>query len=419
MCAQIFSWRLDMQKKWIAFLVRPCLFVCLMMILAGCASGAPGGPTPTPIPQLVSTQQVTFKVTRGAIEAQQDISGEVVTAEQDKLFFRASGNIDQINVKTGDFFKKGDVLAELQISDLLDQLQQAQIDLKVAQDNLNIDKLQKAYNLQNAQSDAVIAQKNVDLATIALTSARGTQWQTAEINLEIAQEKLKTAQAMLELVKGEVNSNLQQVVDKNQLAVERLQKQIGDRQLIAPYDGVVLQIRLTPGISITAYDDTVALVGNPTQLIIQVPWDNQLSTTLTPLTPVSLFMNQDKSKLYPVKYIPEFLPISTSTGGITTGSTGTITLNFLYFSAPADLTYAQLPVGNRVNLHIILGSKQDALLLPPPAIRGNDVFKYVIVLEDNYHRRVEVVSIGIQTIQAWEVISPNLKEGDVILGPNQ
>jgi HlyD family secretion protein len=408
-----------MQKKWVAAWVRPCLLACLLITLAGCASGGPNGPTPTPIPQIVSTQQITFKVERGPIEAQQDISGEVVTAEQDKLYFRASGNVDQINVKTGDSFKKGDVLAELQINDLLDQLQQAQIDLKVSQDNLNIDKLQKAYNLQSAQSDVVIAQKDVDLATIALNNSRGAQQQTAQINLEIAQEKLKTAQAMLDLVKGKANSDLQQVVDKNQLTVERLQKQIGDRQLVAPYDGVVLHIALTPGISVTAYDDTVALVGNPNQLIIQVPWDNQLSTTLTPDTPVSLYMSQDTSKMYPIKYIPEFLPISSSTGGITTGAGGGITLNFLYFTAPDNLTYAQLPVGSRVNLQIILGSKQDALLLPPPAIRGNDVFKYVIVLEDSYHRRVEVVAIGIQTTQKWEVISPDLKEGDVILGPNQ
>jgi multidrug efflux pump subunit AcrA (membrane-fusion protein) len=406
-----------MQKKWIAALVRPCLLVVLLVTLAGCAPGGPNGPTPTPIPQLVSTQQVTFKVTRGPIEAQREISGEVVTAEQDKLYFRTSGNVDQINVKTGDTFKKGDVLAELQISDFLDQLQQAQIDLKVAQDNLSIDKLQKAYDLQNAQSDAVIAQKQVDLATIAFNNSGGSQ--AAQINLDIANERLKTAQAMLALVNGKANTDLEQVVEKNQLTVTRLQKQIEDRQLVAPYDGVVLNIRLTPGISVTAYDDTVALVGNPDQLIIQVPWDNQLSTTLTPLTPASLFMNQDKTTPYPVKYMPEFLPISSSTGGITSGSGGSISLNFLYFAAPETLTSETLPVGTRVTLQIVLGNKQDALLLPPPAIRGNDLFKYVIVLEDEYHRRVEVVSIGIQTTQEWEVISPDLKEGDIVLGPTQ
>jgi hypothetical protein len=73
-------------------------------------------------------------------------------------------------------------------------------------------------------------------------------------------------------------------------------------------------------------------------------------------------------------------------------------------------------VGTEVRLNLILGSKQDALLLSPAALRGNDAFSYVIVLEDDYHRRVEVVSIGIKTADKWEVIG-NLKAGDQILGP--
>ena len=73
-------------------------------------------------------------------------------------------------------------------------------------------------------------------------------------------------------------------------------------------------------------------------------------------------------------------------------------------------------MGNAVRLNVILASKQDALLLSPAAIRGNDSFKYVIVLEDAYHRRVEVVTIGVKTVDKWEVIA-NLKAGDQILGP--
>ena len=56
-------------------------------------------------------------------------------------------------------------------------------------------------------------------------------------------------------------------------------------------------------------------------------------------------------------------------------------------------------VGQAVRLNVILGTKQDALLLSPAAIRGNDSFRYVIVLEDAYHRRVEVVTIGVKTVE--------------------
>ncbi len=259
--------------KRVNFLVRLGLFAflapSLVLSLAGCSALGGNSPTPTPLPQVVSTEQITFQVKKGPIVALRDIQGEVVPTRQDKLYFRASGFVDQINVKDGDMFKKGDILAELQVSDLLDQLQQAQIDLQVAQNNLNSDNLQRAYDIQQSESDAVIAQKQVDLATITLNNSAGSQREIAQINLDIAQEKLKTAQSWLALVQGRVNSDLEQVVQKNQLAVSRLEKQISDRRLIAPYDGVVLHIAVIPGMSVTAYDETVAMVGDPTDLVIQ------------------------------------------------------------------------------------------------------------------------------------------------------
>ena len=401
------------------FSLLACLATSIGVALAGCAALASNSPTPTPLPQVVSTEQTTFTVTKGPITAERDIQGEVIPTHQDQLFFRATGSVDQVNFKDGDTFKKGDVIAELQIDDLLSQLQQAQIDLKVSQDNLAVDKLQRADNVQQAQSDAVIAQKQVDLATITLNSASDTDIQIAQINLDIANEKLKTAQSYLALVQGQVNSDLEQVVQKNQVAVDRLQSQISDRQLIAPYDGILLHIAVSPGQNANAYDDTVALVGDPSQLIIQIPYDNQLVTTLNVNTEAYLYINPDKNPMYPIKYIPDFLPITSNKQGYSTSSSGLITVNYLYFAMPETIPADQAPVGSRVNLLVILGKKQDALLLPPPAIRGNDAFKYVIVLEDGYHRRVEVVSLGIQTTTEWEVIANNLKEGDVVLGPSQ
>ena len=63
-----------------------------------------------------------------------------------------------------------------------------------------------------------------------------------------------------------------------------------------------------------------------------------------------------------------------------------------------------------------MGQKEDALLLSPLAIRGSDVFRYVIVLEDEYHRRVEVVNIGLRGDKLWE-IQADLEAGERILGP--
>jgi hypothetical protein len=117
-----------------------------------------------------------------------------------------------------------------------------------------------------------------------------------------------------------------------------------------------------------------------------------------------------------VTFIPNFLPISNEQSGITQSSSGDVTVNFLYFSIPEDTPRDMFQVGAAVRLNVILGRADDALLLSPAAIRGTDAFSYVIVLEDDYHRRVEVVSIGVKTVEKWEVIA-NLKAGDQILGP--
>lgn len=400
-----------MLKKWVSIL----FLVGLLASLAGCASREQYSATPTPLPQIVSSQKIVFTVERGPIISQIDITGEIVPAHQDKLYFGTSGFINRVLVKSGDQFKKGDLLAELKLDDLLDQLQQAQIDLEVSQQNLAIDQIQKVYDLQLAESDAIIAQKQVELAQINLDSAVGTQQVVAQLNLDIALEHVKTAEARLALVKARVNTHMDQVVKRNQNTVDSLNRLIAERQLIAPYDGIVMDMSIIPGTQATAFT-YAAVVGDPSHIVVQVGYDADLVNNVDASTAAYIYPTKEPEPEYQVKFISNFLPISHKQSGITLTPSGDVIVNFLYFSVPDDTPRDVVQVGNAVRLKVILGSKQDALLLSPAAIRGNDSFRYVIVLEDDYHRRVEVVTIGIKTVEKWEVIA-NLKAGDQILGP--
>ncbi|MCC7361466.1 MAG: biotin/lipoyl-binding protein [Anaerolineales bacterium] len=395
--------------------IRLLFLAGLLAATAGCAAGGQGRATPTPLPQIVSAQQIVFTVERGPIVSERDVAGEIVPASQDKLYFSASGIVSRVLVKNGDEFKQGDLLAELKLDDLLDQLQQAQIDLQVSQQDLAVDQAQKAYELQQAESEAVIAQKQVELAQIALASAVGAQQAVAQLNLEIAQEYVKTAEARLTLVRARADTQVDQVVQRNQNTVDSLNRLITERQLIAPYDGIVMVMSLTPGAQATAYD-TAAVVGDPSQLVVQTPFEYELANNVDVGTPAYIFPTREPEPNYPVQYLANFLPISNEQSGITESSSGDVLVNFLYFSVPESASREALRVGQAVRLHVILGSVPEALLLSPAAIRGNDSFKYVIVLEDDYHRRVEVVSIGVKTDEKWQVIA-NLQAGDQILGP--
>ena len=313
--------------------------------------------------------------------------------------------------KNGDRFKKGDLLAELKLDDLLDQFQQAQIDLQVSRQNLALDQKQKAYDLQQAESDAIIAQKQVGLAQISLDSADDSQRAVAQLNLDIAQEHAKTAQAHLALVKTTADTPMDQAVKLDQNTVDSLNRRIAERQLIAPYDGIVLSMPIIPGTQATAFA-AAAVVGDPSHLVVQAPYDADLVNYVDVSTTAYIYPTKQPEPKYQVKFIANFLPIS----GISQTPNADVIVNFLYFSIPDDTPRDVVQVGNAVRLNVILGSKQDALLLSPAAIRGNDSFRYVIVLEDDYHRRVEVVTIGVKTVEKWEVIA-NLKPGNQILGP--
>ena len=400
-----------MLKQW----VRILFLASLLASLAGCGAGAQSSATPTPLPQIVSSQQIVFTVERGPIILQQDVSGEIVPAHQDKLYFGTAGLINRVPVKRGDRVKKGDVLAELKLDDLPNQLQQAQIDLQIAQQNLAIDKVQQAYDLQQAESEAIIAQKQVALAQINVDAAVGTPRAVAQLNSDIAQEQLKTAEARLALVKARADTPLDQVVQRNQNTVDSLNRLVAERQLIAPYDGIVLVVRLLPGLQATAFA-TAVVVGDLGDVVVQVPWEDNLANHVDASTAAYLYPTKAPEPKYPVTFIPNFLPISNKQSGSTETPSGDLNVNYLYFSLPAGAPRAVVQVGNAVHLNVILGSNPDALLLSPAALRGGDAFSYVIVLENDNHRRVEVVTIGVKTVDKWEVIA-NLKAGDQILGP--
>ena len=88
-------------------------------LLVGCSAGGQNMPTSTPLPQVVDKQNVIFTVERGSIASVLNITGEIVPAEQAELYFNAPGIVSRVLVNPGDKVKKGDLLAELQVDDVI------------------------------------------------------------------------------------------------------------------------------------------------------------------------------------------------------------------------------------------------------------------------------------------------------------
>ncbi len=390
------------------------LLILLAFLFTSCGASGQFGPTPTPLPPVVSEEKIIFPVERGRITAQRDVYAEVAPAQQDELFFRASGFIDRITVKPGDMVKAGDILAELQIDDLLNQLQQARLELEISQGSLAQAKLRHTFDVENAESDAVIAQDQVTLARLRYEQAGSSTKEAAKVELSMAEERLKTALSWVEVVKGTTDTGLEASVKRNQLAVDRLERLVSERQIIAPYDGIILDSFYSPASNVEAFLP-VLMVGDPSRLLLRISFDQELAAILDETTQVTLLDKSDPDAAYPVQFLPDFLPVTNQKTGLST-SGDEIKLNYHYFSPKEALPAGLIEPGEGVKLRVVMGEKQDALLLPPAAIRGSDAFQYVIVLEDDQHRRVEIVQIGLKTTGLWEIIA-DLKEGDQVLGP--
>ena len=160
---------MEKSKVWVFVSV-----LCTVIVLAACAPGSGGSPTPTPLPPVSSYEKSIFTVEEGPIVEEKQLMGEIVPSRQEELFFRASGFVTRVSVKQGDVVKKGTVLAEMQVDDLLNQLQQARIDLEVAQANLAKDKAQREYDIQKATAEVTIWKMRVASTAIGLLRYTGT-----------------------------------------------------------------------------------------------------------------------------------------------------------------------------------------------------------------------------------------------------
>jgi HlyD family secretion protein len=172
---------------------RQILIVLLTsaILLTGCQGlfGRPieeEAPTPTPIPTPIVPDKPIYVVQRGKITKQFEFTGRISAVEEMELYFKASGYVKRVLVKRDDQVQAGDLLAELEIDDLLKQMAQAEVTLNSAQ--LRLNEAEKSLEQQ-------IAQAELDLDTAEAQSTQAENNNAAAIAQ--AERDLATAQAQL------------------------------------------------------------------------------------------------------------------------------------------------------------------------------------------------------------------------------
>lgn len=432
----------------------------VMLLLTACGSSPEQQvPTSTPIPTAPAAAPPTYAVQRGEVEEVFEFSGRWQPRDQQPLAFEVAGTARRVNVRRGDTVSAGDLLADMQIDDLENQLASAELTLQaalaaaeaegeggaqsvtdaefaLASANLALENAknnlpwtstnsaaqqvtaaevaiadaQRAYDNAISHPEAAGAALAVESAYQALQAAQRSL-QSAQTSYYASAQSYNNAEAQLQGLENSVlqaELNLQKArenaatgsssesVLSAQLAIDQIRAKIAQSSLYAPADGVVLDVTIAPGDSVTAYQAVISIGRpEPKEAIASLAFTDAQNLSVG-LVGVCNILNQPESA---VQCIVRRMPLSARDADQTTRIAATL----------PDATDGQL-----IEIRMPLQVRENVLWLPPAAIRTFQNRTFVVLQTPDGPRRQDI-EIGLQTDERVEILS-GLNEGDVVIG---
>ena len=203
-----------------------------------------------------------------------------------------------------------------------------------------------------------------------------------------------------------VDPLLAQEVEKMRIDLQRIQGQIEDARLVAPFDGRVLSLNIREGNLATAFK-TVLVLGDPGALEItaELGADSLSQMSVGQEATVRLLNRPNQDWMGSVRQ----LPYPYGSGGATDQTDETATRIAL------DDPNVTVELGELATVIISLERKENVLWLPPEAVRSFQGRDFVVIQDNDAQRRV-VVRLGLETQDQIEILE-GVEEGQVVVGP--
>ena len=369
----------------------------------------------------------TATVQRGTLVATVAAAGNVSAPEQANLAFQTSGRVTKVDVQVGDRVKKGDVLMQLDTTNLDYALKTAQDNLTIAQANYNSAKITNSENADQVK----VAKAALDKAAATLAQAQSAYNQVASApNIGMLPQSTALQQASLDYqsalatynstVAGINNLPLETAKTKlasAQTAVQQAQDNLDQAKILAPYNGQIAAVDYKVGDMASAGNTTSTsstTTGNPAVTIVNLS-SLQVAATLSELDVVKV-KDGDTAQL-----TLDALPGKTYTATVAEiDPVGTVTQGVVNYNVIFNVNHADNSIkpGMTANLNIEVASVNDVLMVPTRAVHVQGNLKTVTVLYKGLEIPVPVQT-GLSNDQNIEVTGA-LKAGDrVVLNPVQ
>lgn len=293
-------------------------------------------------------------------------SGKLMATKEESLFFTETGKrVKDVYVKSGEPVKAGQLIAELDVSDLESSLRQKR--LQSRSDELKMIELLRQSGDKTAE-----------------------QMEQAKIDFELKRE---------ELVK--------------------LEESIGKAKLKAPFDGIAVSVYLKKGDNVTAYDEA-AVVSDLNQLTVAAELSADDLKKVAVGMEVTVDINAAGQHKGKVKQLPN--PKATDTGNQRPGGTGGTgqqqrqpdTID-KYLLVQLDAFPNGLQRGTPLSISVITQRKANAVTIPAAALRSYSGRNYVQLVDAQGNKKEVDVEIGQQTSTDVEILK-GLSAGQKVVG---
>jgi len=359
-------------------------------------------PTPTPIPTAQIALKPTYTVQRGDVIDTVTFSGRISPAREEELFFRTDGRIRSVFFKRNAQVKQGDVIAEYEIDALERELNAAELELERAQVTLD----EATRNLALDQREA---QARLERAQIVLEGAERDN-NVSRFQAEAYQKDVELAQIEVERLNAGLSPLLQNDLTRAQYAVEKLQQEIAEAQIIAPFDGILLSLALTPGQAVSGYQPVASVADASTLEISADLLSNQLELLAEQMPVTFVFSSRPGETLHGVI---RRLPYPYGSGG--SGQTIEEKDKSTRIVIDETLEAGDYELGDLVRVTAEVERAERVLWLPPPAIRNFNGRLFAVVQDGDAQRRVDV-RIGVEAEDRVEILE-GVEEGQTVVGP--
>ncbi len=292
----------------------------------------------------------------------------------------------------------------------------AEDEVKLADARVDLASVQAQRELTRQSGEAELAQKQVALAeaqaALAEAQAGGNKLSLAQAQLAVSQAEVSLQSAQIarsELDAGADATKLaaaQAAVDKKKLAVSNAEIALAGTQLVAPFDGTILEVNADEGDRVSASSRILTLANLKTLQVVA-------SVDETTIQQVST--GQDATITF------DAFPGQSFSGKVLeVPLQGTLQGDVMTYSVPVSLTGAEkltLLVGMTANVEIQVGTVTNALLVPTMALtQSNNRYQVQVPNTTDPTGSPESVPVEIGLSDGtYTVVTKGLNVGDKIL----